>query len=663
MKRRDFFKLSMPMLSSPFLLNSTVASTFTKFNLLSNIDCDLVRDRFLVVVQLKGANDGLNTIIRPEFDAEYSLHRPNIKINPTQLLQSSDSLYDEIRFHPSMDAIRNLANDGAVNVVQSVGYPTMNRSHFKATDLWLTGGDGASPNLSEGWMGKYLEYIFDGYNGTPTPFMPDPLGIHLKSQTPSLGFHTQTPPGHLKAINLSLKDGDHYTVSSDYGTSNEFFENLHCSNRADYMKQLDLEASNYGQRVLAKYANGTNSTLVDYGNYDLGAQLKTVARLVSGGSRTKIFLTELDGFDTHVNQPTRHPALLNELSTSIGNFMEDLEDLGLLDRCLIVTFSEFGRKFTSNASGSGGTDHGTLAPMMVFGAPDNINAGLSGPKLDVTDNGTINNIDNSGAPVVTADNNVDYREVFTTIMRQWLGANQGALDNAFGIYNGSANEVNLIKEEKDATPNSETPLCYTTEAEYEQEFTMVIPVLPIPAGETDPPLKEITACDYVDLKPGFRAPYGANVHIYPLECPPDAVYPVDCPPPTVVGNNLLAVFSPDMLENIETNKVLYTRVEQRGEAIALVEKMDEEEKVKINVFPNPTSDYLMVRFNLREGEKQVRLDVLDASARVMPVRVPAMQQSSTMYEVRINVSDLNSGTYYLRYQSEKMVETFKFIKI
>ena len=656
MKRRDFFKLSMPMLSSPFLLNSTLASTFTNFNLLSTIDCDMVRDRFLVIVQLKGANDGLNTIIRPEFDAEYSMKRANIKIDPSQLLMSSESIFDEIRFHPSMGAIRDLANDGALNVIQSVGYPTMNRSHFKATDLWLTGGDGNNQSLSEGWMGKYLEYVFDGYNGTPTPFMPDPLGIHLKSKTPSLGFHTQTPPGHLKAINLSVKDGDHYTVSSDYGTSNQFFENLNCSNRADYMKQLDLEASAYGQRVLDKYAHGTNSA-VDYGNYDLGAQLKTVARLVNGGSRTKIFLTEMTGFDTHVSQLVPHAGLLDHLSNSIGNFMEDLENLGILDRCLIVTFSEFGRKFQSNSSGLGGTDHGTLAPMMVFGAPGNINAGVSGPKLDVT------TIDNQGAPVVTPTNNVDYREVFISIMRQWLGANKGALDNAFGVYSGPGDELDLIQAPVDASPNAETPLCYTTDAEYEHEFTVVIPVLPPGPGQTDPPLVEITACDYVDLKPGFHAPYGSNVHIYPLECPPDAVYPVECPPPTVVGNNMMAVFSPDMLENIETNKVLYTRVEERGEAIALVEKVEEEEKVKINVFPNPTSDYLMVRFNLREGEKQVRLDILDTSARIMPVRIPAMQQSSTMYEVQINVSDLSSGTYYLRYQSEKMVETFKFVKI
>ena len=166
----------MPLLSAPVFLNSTMASTFNSFDLFNALDCDTVRDRFLVVIQLKGANDGLNTIIRPEYDALYNAQRPNVHIDVNNLLTSSESAYDEVAFHPSMESIKNLCNAGSVNIVQSVGYPTMNRSHFKATDLWLTGGDGNNQAIQEGWMGKYLEYVFDGYNGAPSAFMPDPLG-------------------------------------------------------------------------------------------------------------------------------------------------------------------------------------------------------------------------------------------------------------------------------------------------------------------------------------------------------------------------------------------------------------------------------------------------------------------------------------------------------
>lgn len=649
MKRRDFFKMSTPMLSAPFFLNSTMASTFNSFDLFNALDCDTVRDRFLVMVQLRGANDGLNTIIRPEFDAEYAAQRSSVYLDPASLLSSTESAYNGIKFHPSMNKIRNLANNGQLNVVQSVGYPTMNRSHFAATDIWLTGGDGTTQALQEGWMGRYLEYIFDGYNGVPSPFMPDPLGIHLKATSPSLGFHTQSE--HLKAINLSVKDNGYYTLLSEYGTSPQFFENLNCNDRADFMKQLDINSATYGARVLDKFNAGSNSS-VDYGNYDLGAQLKTVARLVNGGSRTKIFLTEMTGFDTHVNQLGKHATLMEHLSESIGNFTEDLENLGLLDRCLIVTFSEFGRKFIDNGTNMG-TDHGTLAPMMVFGGQGKINAGLTGPKINVT------TLDNQGAPVVTPTNNIDYREVFISIMKQWLGANENAVDEGFSVYNGPGNVVDLIPAAANATPNQGTPLCYTTPAEYEQEFSIVVPI--IGGGGNNEPLQEITACDYVDLLPGFQAPCGSNVIVYPLVCPPDGEYPVDCF--TVPNDTSLAVFTPDRLDDVITVPVVYTRKDVKMTETSLLEKTEDREQVKINMFPNPTTDILNINFNLRAGENKIRLEVLDSSGRIVPVNLPGIQQAASRYEVQINVGNLTSGTYYLRYSSEQMVETFKFVKI
>lgn len=640
----------MPLLSAPFALNSTMVSTFSSLGLFSALDCDTIRDRFLVMIQLRGANDGLNTIIRPEYDSYYVQSRPDVYLQPNTLLSSTESAYSDIRLHPSMGAIRDRCNAGSVNIIQSVGYPIMNRSHFKATDLWLTGGDGNNQTLQEGWMGRYLEYIFDGYGGVPTTFMPDPLGIHMKSKNPSLGFHTQSE--HLKAINMpTLDNSGYYTLLSEYGISSEFFENLHCFQRADYMKQLDLDTAAYGQRITDVFANGSNST-VDYGSYDLGRQLKTVARLVNGGSRTKLFLVEMTGFDTHVNQVGNHANLLDHLSESVNNFMQDLENLGLMDRCLIVTFSEFGRKFISN--NSNGTDHGTLAPMLVFGDPNNIKAGVSGPAIDVT------TIDNQGAPVVTDTNNIDYRKVFISILKQWLGANNNALDTAFGAYTGPKDGLDLIQPAANAAPSPDNPLlCYTTSEEFDSEFSIVIPIIPPAPGEDEPALVEITACDYVDLIPGFHAPCSTNVIVYPLVCPPDGSYPLD---PTLDSSSL-AVFKPQLLEQLITEKAVYTRKTTEVEEIHLLEKFEEEERLKISIFPNPTADYLTVRFNLREGEQKVRLDVLDANARLIPVRMPALAQSTTTYEVRLDLTHLSSGQYYLRYQSEKLVETFRFVKL
>jgi len=356
MKRRDFFRLSGPLLSSPFFLNNTAVSTFNSLNLFTSLDCDTVRERFLVIVQLKGANDGLNTIMRPEYESDYAAKRDGIRILPADQLQSSDSAYDAIRFHPDMAKVRDLCDLGAVNIIESVGYPTMNRSHFKATDLWLTGSDGINEQ-QYGWMGKYLEATFEGYSGTPNAFMPDPLGIHLRGKNQSLGFHSESE--HLAAINLSSKDANgFYTVLNESSIENQYFDDPGaCTNHVDFMTLLDQEAQVYGKRISEVFARGSNSN-VDYGSYDLGSQLRTVARLVSGGCKTKIFLTELSGWDTHADQDTRHSALLDHLSNSVNNFMTDLDAQGLLDRCLVMTFSEFGRKFTEN--NGGGTDHGTL---------------------------------------------------------------------------------------------------------------------------------------------------------------------------------------------------------------------------------------------------------------------------------------------------------------
>lgn len=652
----------MPLMSAPFMLNSTTVQTFNSFDLFNALDCDTVRDRFLVIVQLKGANDGLNTLIRDDMYQFYNDPgaRPDITISESQLLAINNSAYTNngsgFKLHPNMTAIHQMCEEGKVNFIQSAGYPVMNRSHFAATDLWLTGGDGNNQALQEGWMGKYLEYIFEGYNGTPSSFMPDPLGIHLKSKTQSLGYHTASE--HLKAINLSFKNNGFYEPLSELGLDRAFFENQNCSDRANFMVQLDSQASVYGSRVSDVFAQGTNSS-VDYGSYDLGAQLRTIARLVNGGSRTKIFLTEMTGFDTHVGQLNTHANLMDQLSNSVSNFMEDLANMGLQERCLIVTFSEFGRKFISNQSA--GTDHGTLAPMMVFGHPDKINAGITGPAIDVT------NLDNQGAPQVTSNNYVDYREVYIQILKQWLGANTNATDQAFAAYTPeNLNAVDLIKSTANATPNAGTPLCYATSVEETQEFAIVVPILP-PDPNGDQPLQEITACNYVDLLPGFAAPMGSNVIIYPLECPPQDTTQGSLPPPlsSLAEDTqlVLAIFNPEKLDTLVEEQVLYTRKTESGKELNLLEKINGKEQVKLSLYPNPTADFLMVQFNLRAGENRIRLEILDLNGKVLPIRIPSVQKSVGRYEVRLDLSGLSSGHYFLRYESEKLMETFKFAKI
>jgi len=710
MKRRDFFRLSMPLMSTPFFLGASTVRTFDSFDLFSALDCDTIRDRFLVVIQLKGANDGLNTLMRDDmYQCHYNNHRGNIMIEESKRLIIDDSIFSgantncdsnltgavDYFLHPAMGKVRNLCEGGRVNIIQSVGYPNMNRSHFRSTDIWLTGRDGnPAPNLAtqhSGWMGQYLERIFHGNYSMEGSFMPDPLGIHLKGKVTSLGFHTNTP--HLKAVNLALKQSlpnnfipngpscdpssppssGFYSLLTEQGLDTSHFINAAntCSTREQDIVNLEQAFQRYGGRVSTLFSQGQNSC-VDYGDYDLGAQLKTIARLVNGGSKTKIFLTELSGFDTHGNQVENgatetgsHALLLEELSESVNNFMADLEYMGMLDRCLVVTFSEFGRKVVSNSSF--GTDHGTLAPMFVFGHEDNIKAGISGPMLNLD----TPFLDAQGAPLVTGGanpNHVDYREVFSTILRQWLGADDNAVDTAFSNYdktdlNVSTATVDLIKT--NANPNGAAPLCSPFPPvngedinSATNEVSIAINVVGNPSVEGESALLEVVACNYVDLKPnpdgtiGFHAPCGTNVIIYPSEC--------DCPPEAAS----LAVFKPGILDTKPMdNEILYTKTREKKGQTELIENRNRQTNIKLKLFPNPTSEYINISFNLREGERKIKLDVYDSQGKIVPVEIPAINKSIDRYEVHINVANLVSGKYFLKYQSEKLTKAFKFVKI
>ena len=653
MKRRDFFKYTSPLVTAPILLGPGTVRAFNSLDLFTSLSCDTVRERFLVLVQLRGANDGLGTIVRDEYHSEYAAQR-NILFDPSTLLSSANSDFNGVKFHQNLDKIVELSNKNCLNIIQSVGYPTMNRSHFKATDLWLTGGDGLdtllsgnrrSSSLSEGWMGLYLEHIFEGYNGTPSAFMPDPLGIHLKSKSQSLGFHTREE--HLAAVNLGFKQSGFYKLISEQGISSEYFTEDSCGDRVDFMKLIDQETQVYGRRIQETFDRGQNSS-VDYGNHDLAAQLRTVARLVNGGSKTKIFLTEMTGFDTHVNQLVPHANLMTHLSESIHVFMDDLDKMGILDRCLIVTFSEFGRKFIGNASN--GTDHGTLAPMMVFGHPDNVESGLTGPKLNVT------TLDAQGAPAVATGNHVDYRDVFTSLLNQWLGAEQSALDLAFPAYMG-AQTLNLVKNGNSAANISG---CYVpNQRDNEHVVNVSIPTVadevssntytPVgisPGAVNTEPLHEITACNYVDLLPGFVAECGTNVIVYPFACQIG-----DPPIPLTAADN-----TSDSIDG-----VAYTQQQQVGDESRLVEVAPNFERIKIKLFPNPASDLVNVSFTVRPGEQDIRLELLDAKGSIVPVRVPALGSEGAQIDVQLDISHVPAGVYYVRYVSRVMIETFKVV--
>ena len=444
MKRRNFIQLSATGSLAGFMLNGHLVSAFTRTKLLNNVSEDVIRDRSIVMIQLSGGNDGLNTIIPKNQYDKYASIRPTIRIKNSGInagieLDSSLSTADETLLHPNLTPFKQLWDDGKLNIVHGVGYPQLNKSHFSGRAIMSKGGDGseANNNKPDGWMARYLHSGFDHLQ------YDDPLGIQLGNKKPADEFHSDEE--HKVDINLSGQDtsGFYSQLSNvgnpipDFGNaSSEYIQNI------EFINGMEVSATNYAQRISTVFNDGTN--LVSYPPFDLADQLKTVAKMISGGSKTKIFLLRIDGFDNHANQVDsqndshlgKHADLLTELSTSIKAFQDDLEQLGIDENVVTTTFTELGRKPIEN--GNKGTDHGNLGPMFVIGK--GVNPGFTGTHLSLdsfTYGGNVKHFD------LDTQMQHDYRQVYASIIGDFLGASSTTMiDTEFDDYD--VNRLNLI---------------------------------------------------------------------------------------------------------------------------------------------------------------------------------------------------------------------------
>lgn len=391
--------------------------------------CDGVEDRILVLIQLKGGNDGINTIIPIAQYDSYAALRPVIKIpetGPEQFIRLDNTLpaADQVGLHPVMTGMKEMYDKGWMSVVQGVGYEGLNGSHFKGTDLWMSGGDGtpANFNIRSGWMARALQSMYPEVMGAPIP--PDkvyPLGIQIGDPNPSLGFHAETD--HQNVINLYGQDpaGFYSLVQTIGGAPLPNVPDSEYGDELAYIMGVEKAVDEYSVYITEAFDAGSNA-ISAYPQTTLAYQLKTVARLIKGGCKTKIFLCNMGGFDTHGDQLAPegivtlggHAELLQNLSDAVKFFFNDLEAMGLGDQVAACTFSEFGRCAKEN--GSKGTDHGTLAPMFVFGK--SIQAGVNGSNVDLANLSNDNQVQGM---------QFDYRQVFTTLLQDWLGASNDTL--------------------------------------------------------------------------------------------------------------------------------------------------------------------------------------------------------------------------------------------
>jgi len=344
------------------------------------------RDRVLVVVQLAGGNDGLNTLV-PYRDEEYYKARPKIGVPRTQSLK----IADDFALHPETGELRTLYDAGVLAIVTNVGYPNPNRSHFRATEIWET----AYPDkpVHTGWIGRYFDAEC---RGIPSPM----LGLQL-GEKPAMTF------AHPKGRAVTLTNPSLFAWDDATSQAMERLNRVVPTDnpQLDFLQRTSNETLALSRKI--QDALKDVKSMTEYAPFNFSQSLKVVAQMIAAEVPTRVYYVSLGGFDTHTTQPRRHAGLLQELSQGLHSFLSDLKALGHLDRTLVMTFSEFGRRVAENEQQ--GTDHGTANVMFLAGGK--VKAGIHGGRPDLVD---LNDGDMKFQ--------IDFRSVYAAVLQDWFAA-------------------------------------------------------------------------------------------------------------------------------------------------------------------------------------------------------------------------------------------------
>lgn len=402
MKRRNFIKKSAISVALPSVLSGMSAKAFGLSGLMSQaLNPYTETDHVLVIVRLAGGNDGLNTVIPLDQYAALTSNRSNILIPQSAVLKLNGNTATGL--NPALPGVQALYNEGKIKIVQGVSYPNQSFSHFRATDIMMSASD-SSTVLTSGWVGRYLSNEYPNFpTGFPNAQAPDPLGIQMDQIT--LTFE-----GLSSLMGITISDPNNPYAFLNAGGVSVVTGNAGLE--LNYIQTVAFESDTYGQVVQKAYTAGSNSQT--YPTTGLGLELQRVARMIRGGLKTRVYMVQLGSFDTHYTQvdPTDHTKgaqadLLTQLNDGLLAFQRDLEKLGVADRVLTMTFSEFGRRILSNSSG--GTDHGAAYPMFIMGTK------LKGGVLGV--NPTIPTVPDVNANIPMQ---YDFRSVYGTILHDWF---------------------------------------------------------------------------------------------------------------------------------------------------------------------------------------------------------------------------------------------------
>jgi uncharacterized protein (DUF1501 family) len=395
--RRNFLKATLGT-SALFTLTPAVPD-FLVSSIMADTRQREEHNTVLVVIQLSGGNDGLNTVV-PYEDDEYARNRPTLRLPKNELHKIDSSL----GFHPRMEAFKRLYDQGHLSIIQAVGYPNSDRTHETAMRIWHT----ATPNQPQcqtGWLGRTVDSISESNNtNTPAAFV-GPIAKPFALNAQNVSVPSINSPENLQIIKIP----DYQKYQSQLKHATALDRNEQNNPFIHYLQKGILNACANSRRIEAVMKKTPNTT--EYPSFKLAGSLRTIAQLIRADIGIRIFFAELGGggiggFDNHANQLGNHCALLHQLSESIAAFVNDLKRDKLLNRVLLMTFSEFGRTLKEN--GRRGTGHGAAAPIFLAGGK--LKASLIGSHPSLTD------LDNGALKFQT-----DFRSVYATVLDKWLG--------------------------------------------------------------------------------------------------------------------------------------------------------------------------------------------------------------------------------------------------
>jgi len=380
--RRDFLREGVTFIAVGIAAPAWLSALASADNRLRQKGQHLPNDRVLVVVQLSGGNDGLNTVI-PYTEPVYRQFRPTLAVSEANIV----ALNERIGLHPAFGKVKPMIDAGHFSIVQGVGYPNPNRSHFRSMEIWQT----ANPDTVEatGWLGRYLDTL-------PESAHNPLIGLTLGRENPvaMTGRRVSVP------CVASLED-----FKSLAGEQTDALRHLYALHQPAVapVRAAALKALDAAERVRAKLNEYRSA--VAYPNTPFASALRQIAQMLAVDTGTRVFYCSTGGFDTHAQQARTHATLLQNVAEGLFAFWQDVQAMGKADKVLVVMFSEFGRRVAEN--GSQGTDHGAAAPMFVLGS--RVNAGLIGEHPSLTD------LQDGDLRFHT-----DFRSVYATVLERWL---------------------------------------------------------------------------------------------------------------------------------------------------------------------------------------------------------------------------------------------------